>query len=515
MMRDSFGSASLESPVRTVAKPSSGVRFRDWALWLALGVLAGGAPVFADALGVPTRYVAYGVVATVFAGAIGYVVSFVGSVESLLWIAFVFSLQFELTFTPVSVEGGKAAGPYGIMISLTLLSGLALLAIWESARMWGDGERLRVDRDVLLASSGLLCAALLSFMNAVGRMLSVFGVFELLALTVTAVVANHGCSKPQNVSRLRSALFVALFIQSALIVVEQVLGVQISLSQGFNTSYGWGSGEEGRFAGTFGAPSCAATFLVVCLVFLFRRLTSKTPPSRATALWGLFAFGFLALLLTRTRSEWIGFVIACAGMGWHCYREGTLSRRVANRLVIGGLAALLIAWPLVVQRLDEDHKGAADTRENLVWIAAAMIKAHPFAGVGINTATNQVYSYALGAGLADSWVFIVHNQFLLVAAETGIPGLAAFLALVWVGLRSARRCMRSDDCLVKETGGALFWSLIAMCWALNLDHVSGTMTYVLFWFLIGAACGLDALRRRESELMAAGPGAGATAVVAA
>jgi O-antigen ligase len=512
-----FQSSSSHSSVST--QPGAGERgsrladFRGVRRWLLVGITAGAFPIVATAAGLEMRYLVYGVLVTVLVSLLGYAIMFVGSLETLLWSVLVLSLQLELAFTPILVSGGKAAGPYGTMITPTLLCGLALIALWAGGRLWGNAERLRVDRGIVLASGGVLCAALLSFVNAAGRMLSFFGVFELLSLALTAVVANHACSERRNILTLRSVLFVALFVQSTLLILEQVLGVQISLAKGINTNYGWGSNEEGRFAGTFGAPSSAAIFLVVCLLFLFRRVSSKQPPARVTVLWGLFTLGFLALLLTRTRSSWIAFAIGCGGLGWQCYRDGTLSPRMARRLVVGGLLALLIAWPLVAMRLAEDHKGMADTRGNLVWIAVAMIKAHPFAGVGINTATNQVYTYAARAGLASGWVFIVHNQFLLVGAETGLPGLAAFLALTWVGIRAARRCMRSDDFFIRETGGVFFWSLIAMCWALNLDHVSGCMTYVLFWFLIGAACGLDALRQRESTLIenASGVLAGARA----
>lgn len=484
-------------------------------VWILVGVCSAALPVLATAGDLQMRYLLYGILGIGLLALTPYVVMLVGSMERIFWILFLLSLQLELAFTPITVAGGKPAGPFGTMITPTMLTALVLFTIWGSARIWGDGERLRIDRGLLLAAGAVFCTAAISMINAAGRTLSIFGLFELLSLTLTAVVASHGCSIRRNIPTLRSALFAVLFVQSVFIIVEQALGVQISLSRGLNTEYAWGDTSEGRFAGTFGAPSTAATYLAVCLLFLFRRMFSKQPPTHATASWALFALGFLALLLTRTRSAWIGFTIGSIGLGWQCFRLGTLSRQMANRLVVGGVLALLLAWPLVAQRLGEDHKGMADTRGNLAWIAVEMIKSHPFAGVGVNTATNQVYSYAVKAGLANNWVFIVHNQFLLVAAETGLPGLAAFLVLMWVGLRAARRCMQSEDTLIAEVGGTLFWSLIAMCWALNIDHVSGSMTYVLLWFLIGAACGLDALRQRESGLLPRGADARTAAAFAA
>jgi hypothetical protein len=71
--------------------------------------------------------------------------------------------------------------------------------------------------------------------------------------------------------------------------------------------------------------------------------------------------------------------------------------------------------------------------------------------------------------------------------------------VIAVGIRAARRCTRAADPLLRETGAVLLWSLVALVWALNLDHVSGCKTYFLLWFLIGAACGLDNLLRREAS----------------
>jgi len=38
-------------------------------------------------------------------------------------------------------------------------------------------------------------------------------------------------------------------------------------------------------------------------------------------------------------------------------------------------------------------------------------------------------------------------------------------------------------------GAWLFWSLLALAWALNMDHVSGTATYKLVFLMLGAALG--------------------------
>jgi len=469
--------------------------------WLVVGLIVGAAPAVALGLGFESRYIVYGGLALALAALLPYIVLTMGPLDRLLWGAFVLSLQLELAWAPINSGFAKPAGPYGVLISPTLLTGSAMLTVRWLQRVFGHHERLQIERGFAVAALCFLATGLLSFVKTISPLLSGFGIFEILSLIVTATVASDCCSRRSWLMTLRTALFALLFIQSVIILAEQTVGVQISLAHGINTHYGWGAGDAGRFAGTFAAPSVAASYITVCLLLLFGKLFSQDSPVRPTALWWLFTIGFLALLISRTRSAWVALTIGLAGLGWRCYQRGMISRRVIGRLLMAALLALVIAWPLVSKRLSEDHAEAADTRGNLVTIAMVMIKANPVFGVGLNTATHRVYEYAAAAGVGG-WVFIVHNQFLLVAAETGIPGLIALLFVIGTGVRAARRCMRSDDTLIRETGAVLFWSLLSMIWAFNLDHVSGCMSYFLMWFLIGAACGLDILRGREETEMA-------------
>lgn len=489
----------MTSTVRPVALRIGGFHVPDWAIWAAVGLLAGGSPVLAEALGLPTRYVLYGSLALVLTGVMPVMTATAGSLVQLLWILFILSLQLELAWAPVHWGFAKVAGPYGILISPTLLIGALLAAIWSLQWVWAQrASGLFTGTGFRLAAACFLGTALLSLVRSPDRSLSAYGVFEILSCILTAVVAANACSTRSGAIVLAPTLMAVMVIQSAVIFAEQILGVQFSLATGFNSDYGWSDGSAGRFAGTFGAPSVVATYLAVCLFFAFGRLFSKRPPRQASWVGVLFGIGFCALLLSRTRSAWIGFTIGSLGLARWSFRNGTISRRMCVRLAAVGFCAALAAWPLVQRRLAEDHEEAAAVRGNLVTIAMAMITANPLNGVGVNNATNQVYKYAASAGV-EGWVFIVHNQYLLVASETGLPGLAAFLFVIAVGLRAAYRCMTAADVVVRETGAVLFWSLISLVWALNLDHVSGCKTYFLLWFLIGAACGLQALARSDEQ----------------
>jgi O-antigen ligase len=266
--------------------------------------------------------------------------------------------------------------------------------------------------------------------------------------------------------------------------------------------YGWAT--DSRFSGTLNTPSAAATMLVVCLLLLVARLAAGAAGRRRTLASWEIALGAFVLLLTKTRTAWIGMTVGSAGLVWTLARRGELRTRRLLILGLVGVASLLAAFPLIAPRLAASHADDWQIRWGLVQVASAMIADHPLIGIGLNTATHQLHEYVSRVGLTG-WTFIVHNQFLLVWAETGILGITAFVALFWLGLRAAQHLSRADDAEARTSGAWLYWSLLALVWALNMDHVSGTPTYKLVFLLLGASLGAARCQATRGMRAAAGP----------
>jgi O-antigen ligase len=282
-----------------------------------------------------------------------------------------------------------------------------------------------------------------------------------------------------------------LVLQSLLIVLGFATGTQVSLSAGTRgADYGWAA--SGRFAGTLNTPSAAGTMLFVCLIAAVTRLYQPATDRERLWVWFQIGLGSFALLLTQTRSAWIGLILGAGGVLAAAVRRGDLSQRRLLQLGAAAVAVFVAAWPFVAARVTETHSDDAEVRWNLVRVAAEMILSHPLVGIGLNTATHQVPAYAAKAGVGG-WVFIVHNQFLLVWAETGLLGLLGFLGVFRAGLRGGSRLKREADLELRNAGLWLFWSLVALVWALNMDHVSGAPTYKLVFFVIGVSGGIARL----------------------
>jgi O-antigen ligase len=155
----------------------------------------------------------------------------------------------------------------------------------------------------------------------------------------------------------------------------------------------------------------------------------------------------ITILLTQSRGGFLGLLGLAlpAGIG--------LARRRPRLVPLGAAlvgVALLFAPAGLWERLggltkaanvetirDMDPEGSAEQRFAVLQTAARIVSDHPLLGVGLGAygLANADYSPALG--LRDT-----HNTYMNVAAETGLPGLALFLALiinVLMGARAARR----------------------------------------------------------------------------
>jgi O-antigen ligase len=471
---------------------------------LGVGLVVGLAVIYI--FGQETRFAVYGIGAVIGLAFLPGVVRLAGSLERLLFIVLVLSLQLDVAMA-FRYREFKPAGAYGILISPILAAAalLFVLRVLLSARRLGP--RLSVDRRLVRWTGMLFLAGVLSTVNTPDRQLVSFGLFEIFTVGLIAAITADQCRTRDGLRVVQRMLSWTLVIQSILIIVSFSTGVQISLSHGVRgDDYGWA--QVGRFAGTLNTPSAAGTMLVVCLLGALTRLYQPGDARERLWLSVQLGLGSFALLLTQTRTAWIGLILGGMGVLGAAVRRGELRPQRLIALAGGAMVSFLAAWPFIASRVEANHSDDAEIRWRLITIAKAMIKAHPFAGIGLNTGTSQVYTYAARVG-AEGWVFIVHNQFLLAWAEMGILGILATAWLFRVALQGAGRLKRSHDVELRNAGLWLFWSLVSLIWALNMDHVAGAATYKLVFLMFGVAVGAARLASpAENASTDAAPGPG-------
>lgn len=189
---------------------------------------------------------------------------------------------------------------------------------------------------------------------------------------------------------------------------------------------------EGRVYSTLGSPVYLGAVLALALP-LCAGLGTGTGRDRAL---GLFSGAFCAagLLLTQSRSAWLGAAAGLAVWGW-------LSGRWDGRRFLwpaAGLAALLLALGLWSRA-----SGAADSARVQLWkTAVAVAVRRPLVGAGVGAFENafrrersEDFVRILGGKSSQA---SAHNDVLELAATTGLLGLAAYLWVLWGAVGAAR-----------------------------------------------------------------------------
>ena len=232
-----------------------------------------------------------------------------------------------------------------------------------------------------------------------------------------------------------------------------------------------------------------------------RRISPHKLLSAACAIVALLSAG--ALLASYSRGAWLGATAAAAVLLLGALRPA--SARPALLLVLLA-AALLIAgrglWPQwIVARVSSitqdiagaDVRGVVPTTANFAvverlahWQAGAeMAAAHPWLGVGLGNYAAAYPRYRL-----LRWPLALghaHNFYLNLAAETGLPGLLIFVALLlaaalqaWRTLRAARGWQRALALGLLAAGAHLAThSLVDNLFVNNVHLYAGSLLGIL------------------------------------
>jgi putative inorganic carbon (HCO3(-)) transporter len=207
-------------------------------------------------------------------------------------------------------------------------------------------------------------------------------------------------------------------------------------------------GELQRAGGPIDDPNDFA--YLIATVMPFAALLFAEERGRRV-IWGTcFALLLGATLATLSRGALVGLA---ALLVW-----AVASRRVALAGVLAGLVALgtvlvvaLFFWsPLIEERVESKQEIASENTSSRLafWEAAGeMVYDHPLTGIGPGRfgEESEVYLRDDRSGLDEP---VVHNSYLEIAAENGLPALLAFLAFLlgsWVLLGRARRAYEGTE----------------------------------------------------------------------
>ncbi len=366
----------------------------------------------------------------------------------------------------------------------------------------------------------LLCYLLLaafSITQSVNRIESMLQLAQYASLALIPFLVLYTLSGDRLFRIFQVAVWAGLPI--ALIGLAQYFGVDIRI-------FGWGVysiPSSANPSATFFHRNAAAEYLIgiLPLAWIGFRL-SRTPLSTAAyaALLGLLG---IYLVYTRTRGAWVGLsgaVLITTGLALLSRRAGAAPKspphtRLKRRLlgVLAGLMILASALPENIlktgtQRFDEKKSDPITTvasivseqghrgRPNLWRHTLAMVRDYPLGGVGLGNWQYIYPAYARGDQVnVHASPVRPHNDLLWIAAELGLPGLLAYLALLAVAGRLCWDLLKTSDLRIRTAALGLAVLVLAHLGDGMFNFPRERIAPALcFWFALGAIARLHADR---------------------
>jgi O-antigen ligase len=390
-------------------------------------------------------------------------------------------------------------------LSTPKLAGLLLFLSWLAT----VATRRKGVRDLLSEHPGLT-ALLLAFLAWAGLSAfwaesshAAFTAFARYALNISLIPIVYSA-----LHRREHAVWIAAaFLAGASIAAAYGLVVQPNASAASGVI--GGAQALNRISGTIGDPNELAAVLVasVALAVGLLKTTARAPAIRLGIL-GVMGFCLLAIFLTLSRGGILALGVSLlAGI----FLGGRWRGGYAAIAAMAAISAIFyfgaVASPQARDRLTKADGGSGRTD---IWkVGWRIVKAKPVLGVGSGNFQVSARHYVLRSGNLKRSDFIVetshvaHNMYLHVLSELGIVGLALFLGIAGVSLRSALRAARSFQRRGDAAMELLSRSLaIALCGILAADFFLSGQYGKQLWLLLAlgpALAGLAAARERAAD----------------
>lgn len=163
------------------------------------------------------------------------------------------------------------------------------------------------------------------------------------------------------------------------------------------------------------------------------------PARHRRFVWVIWATLPLAILATMTRAVWISFALSTFAIGFLLARRRLQAICVVLVIIglLGGLALGFSDHTLRNALWDRtEERGPVDARMAVYSAAWAMFQEHPFTGWPVGMMYQELARRMTGYHLH---IYYVHNTYLALLVEFGVPGLLLYAILFFNLLRLSRR----------------------------------------------------------------------------
>ena len=323
-------------------------------------------------------------------------------------------------------------------------------------------------------------------------------VWQVKMLLVLLVVVNLVRDR-RDLMLMIGVLLVGLVVQELVTFSQAYLGIWYSIGGDVETSTLSGGGESGQFraGGTLGPHNVQAAYYVLLISLAAGMYFGLQSRRVRLALVLAILGGIYAVALTYSRNGYLCLAVVLGAVGLMAGRKKLLYKR---HLVMGGWLLISVAIAIVLVMGDSLFSRIRSTeafapRLEGIRIATNMISQHPITGVGLNNYSlamrDDVYAPSGLSSMQQTYFggeyfsTVVHNKYLLIAAQTGIVGLGLFLWILYIIYAHAFELFRDPRGFYGGMGMGMVAALVGANIGMLFDIYNSDLLITVFWILTG------------------------------
>lgn len=423
-----------------------------------------------------------------------FIAMIVGNVRRLLLAIIILDIALQVDFhLGYRAEAAKLGTFGGWNISVTTFCLVVLYALWLGELLTRPRLKPRLDRLVRtsLPLAVYLLFVVLSVVVARDVTLSMFQIFLFLQMFLLYVYIVGTTRTRQDVLFIVAMLLIGLVVESLIMIGVYFIGQDFSITGVSTASYA--TGRQLRPGGTVGSPINAASYLSLLLAPAMSLWLTRLGQRYKWLAVLASALGGMALVLTGSRGGWIAFFLSIMILCLLGLRRGWLPLAVPVVVAVVVILLSLSFHDTVLTRLSSVE--SAQARPRLAKLAFRMIMDNPLLGVGANNFSFVLKQYATPE-FGSAWLYTVHTKYLLVWAETGIGGFAAFIWFLLATIRRGWQCWKSSDRFLSPLALGFTAAIVGQMAHMFVDVFNSRPQVHGLWFVAGF---ITAMRNMDSE----------------
>lgn len=405
----------------------------------------------------------------------------VHNVEKVLFVTIVFLIPFHIgSGLPAILDNlGHIGSARSLDIQLIDIF-VTLLFLTQLA----SRTKIRGFSAITIPALMWIVFSFLSALSAHDVNLVVMQAGQMVKLFILYIVIANTIRDENDVKWLVGALILGAAFQGLLGIYQAITGSAVGFSFLGEPSQLF----HGRSQGTIGHPNGYGAYLsaimplMLSLLFIKIHVRLKTIAIVSLGLCGL------GLLFCLSRGGWVSFMVASAAVLIFVFER----YRPTLKTIIGVSPTFVIFFLLlfsqrnvIAARLTSSQAmDSALSRISLAQGALAMLSDYPVVGVGLNNYSILMPKYDPFDFARENQIVIVHNVYLLVAAETGIVGLACFIWLLIALFIKARQIIRkapNDITWLAGVGAFTAFTALAVHSITDYDVLANITVFRLLW----------------------------------